>query len=197
MTTRVRLGGGSIGNFLTTSNRCRSRCDKPQRKKIVHTPLMQEDIKAAAFLAVLHSAPLHSPLSYNACHRRPFLCPSSIRALHQSAPVHLHLPALPLVPPPFLALCLWYASSNLSAFRRLLMRHLARSSILTVLDDAISVGHLTITDAEGSHYYGHYQKGCNDVQLKVVNENFWLRLMLCVDISKIYLSSFLHFPQIW
>ncbi|KAJ7896032.1 cyclopropane-fatty-acyl-phospholipid synthase [Mycena olivaceomarginata] len=57
----------------------------------------------------------------------------------------------------------------------------ARSSILTVLDDAISVGHLTITDAEGSHYYGHYQKGCNDVQLKVVNENFWLRLMLPVS----------------
>jgi len=59
----------------------------------------------------------------------------------------------------------------------------ARSSILTVLDDAISVGHLTITDAEGSHYYGHYQKGCNDVQLKVVNENFWLRLMLSGDLG--------------
>ncbi|KAF7354858.1 Cyclopropane-fatty-acyl-phospholipid synthase [Mycena sanguinolenta] len=59
----------------------------------------------------------------------------------------------------------------------------ARSSILTVLEDAISVGHLTIIDAEGPHYYGHFQKGCNDVQLKIVNENFWLRLMLSGDLG--------------
>ncbi|KAJ7106583.1 cyclopropane-fatty-acyl-phospholipid synthase [Mycena epipterygia] len=57
----------------------------------------------------------------------------------------------------------------------------ARRSILAVLDDAISVGHLTISDAEGTHYYGHYRKGCNDVHLKVVNNNFWLRLMLLVS----------------
>ncbi|KAJ7929079.1 cyclopropane-fatty-acyl-phospholipid synthase [Mycena leptocephala] len=57
----------------------------------------------------------------------------------------------------------------------------ARTSILSVLGDAITVGHLTINDASGVHYYGHYAKGCNDVHITVVNENFWLRLMLPVS----------------
>lgn len=79
-----------------------------------------------------------------------------------------------------------------------LCRPPARSSILAVLDDAITVGHLTIADAEGTHYYGHYRKGCNDVHLKVVNDNFWLRLMLYADFSEIYLFSFsLSSMQIW
>ncbi|KAK7061256.1 cyclopropane-fatty-acyl-phospholipid synthase [Favolaschia claudopus] len=64
----------------------------------------------------------------------------------------------------------------------------ARSSILSVLDDAITIGHLTIIDAEGSHYYGQRRKGYNDVQVKVVNENFWLRLLLYADFSEIYLA---------
>lgn len=54
----------------------------------------------------------------------------------------------------------------------------ARSSILTVLETAISIGHLTITDSEGTHYYGKYRKGCNDVHLNVVNDTFWLRILL-------------------
>ncbi|KAJ7477247.1 cyclopropane-fatty-acyl-phospholipid synthase [Mycena galericulata] len=59
----------------------------------------------------------------------------------------------------------------------------ARTSILAVLGDAITVGHLTIADIDGTHYYGHYRKGCNDVHLKVVNDNFWLRLMLSGDLG--------------
>ncbi|KAJ3737742.1 cyclopropane-fatty-acyl-phospholipid synthase [Lentinula guzmanii] len=35
----------------------------------------------------------------------------------------------------------------------------ARTSILSVLSDAISVGQLTLTDSEGSHTYGRYRKG--------------------------------------
>ena len=54
----------------------------------------------------------------------------------------------------------------------------ARSSILSVLDDAITVGHLTISDSEGTQYYGKYHKGCNDVHLRVVNDNFWMRILL-------------------
>ena len=54
----------------------------------------------------------------------------------------------------------------------------ARSSILAVLEDAITVGHLTISDSQGSHYYGKYQKGCNDVHLTVINDNFWFRILL-------------------
>ncbi|KAF5364385.1 hypothetical protein D9756_000898 [Leucocoprinus leucothites] len=60
---------------------------------------------------------------------------------------------------------------------------LARSSITAVLNDAIVVGHLTISDSEGTYYYGNYQKGCNDVHLKVVNDNFWLRILLSGDLG--------------
>lgn len=108
------LGRGIYRKFLGDFNRCRSRCDKPQCKKSY--TLIQEDIKAAAFLAVLHSPPLLS----NACHRLPVLCPASVRAHHQGAPVHFIFPALPLLPPPLVALYLWYASFNL-AFRHTLM----------------------------------------------------------------------------
>ncbi|GLB33310.1 putative cyclopropane fatty acid synthase [Lyophyllum shimeji] len=59
----------------------------------------------------------------------------------------------------------------------------ARSSILSVLSDAIVIGHLTISDSEGTHYYGKYQKGCNDVHLKIVNDNFWLRILLSGDLG--------------
>jgi len=54
----------------------------------------------------------------------------------------------------------------------------ARSSILAVLENAITVGHLTISDSQGLHYYGRYQKGCNDVRLTVINDNFWFRILL-------------------
>jgi len=57
---------------------------------------------------------------------------------------------------------------------------LARNSIVAVLDDAINVGHLTISDSEGTYYYGNYQKGCNDVHIKITNGNFWLRILLQV-----------------
>ncbi|KXN84212.1 Cyclopropane-fatty-acyl-phospholipid synthase [Leucoagaricus sp. SymC.cos] len=60
---------------------------------------------------------------------------------------------------------------------------LARSSIVAVLNDTIVVGHLTISDSEGTHYYGNYQKGCNDVHFKIVNDNFWLRILLSGDLG--------------
>ncbi|EDR07813.1 cyclopropane-fatty-acyl-phospholipid synthase [Laccaria bicolor S238N-H82] len=59
----------------------------------------------------------------------------------------------------------------------------ARTSILAVLDNAITIGHLTISDSEGTHYYGTYQKGCNDVQLNVINDTFWLRILLSGDLG--------------
>ncbi|KAG5732271.1 Cyclopropane-fatty-acyl-phospholipid synthase [Termitomyces sp. T112] len=60
---------------------------------------------------------------------------------------------------------------------------LARYSILSVLGDAITAGHLTISDSEGTRYYGRHQKGCNDVHLKIVNDNFWLRILLSGDLG--------------
>ncbi|KAF5321236.1 hypothetical protein D9619_001160 [Psilocybe cf. subviscida] len=75
-------------------------------------------------------------------------------------------------------------ASLLSSFSpRSWMVSFARTSILTVLGDAITVGHLTISDSEGTHYYGKYQKGCNDVHLNIVNDNFWLRILLSGDLG--------------
>jgi len=57
----------------------------------------------------------------------------------------------------------------------------ARSSILSVLEDLIVNGHLTIYDSGGTHYYGNYHRGCNDVHLQVNNDNFWLRILRWVS----------------
>ncbi|KAJ8514887.1 hypothetical protein ONZ45_g7617 [Pleurotus djamor] len=59
----------------------------------------------------------------------------------------------------------------------------ARSSILSVLDSAISVGHLTISDSQGIHCYGVRRKGANDVYITVVNDYFWTRLLLSGDLG--------------
>ncbi|KAF8803927.1 cyclopropane-fatty-acyl-phospholipid synthase [Phlegmacium glaucopus] len=59
----------------------------------------------------------------------------------------------------------------------------ARSSILSVLEDAITIGHLTISDSQGTHYYGRYQKACNDVHIQVINDNFWFRILLSGDLG--------------
>ncbi|TFK22195.1 putative cyclopropane fatty acid synthase [Coprinopsis marcescibilis] len=63
------------------------------------------------------------------------------------------------------------------------MTSFARSSILSVLEDAIAIGRLTISDAEGQHQYGTSQPGCNDVQLKIINDNFWMRILLSGDVG--------------
>lgn len=60
---------------------------------------------------------------------------------------------------------------------------LARSSILSVLDNAIVIGQLSISDSEGIHHYGRYQKGCNKVHLSIVNDNFWFRILLSSDLG--------------
>ncbi|KAG7446013.1 uncharacterized protein BT62DRAFT_1006190 [Guyanagaster necrorhizus] len=59
----------------------------------------------------------------------------------------------------------------------------ARQSILSALTSAISVGYLIVDDAEGSHAYGFFKKGCNHVHIKVKSDNFWLRLILSGDLG--------------
>ena len=51
---------------------------------------------------------------------------------------------------------------------------------MDVLNDAITDGVLTVTDSEGTRSYGRYEPGCNNVTLIVTNDNFWLRMLLCV-----------------
>ncbi|KAF8659523.1 hypothetical protein AX16_001822 [Volvariella volvacea WC 439] len=75
---------------------------------------------------------------------------------------------------------------------------LARNSILSVLDDAITVGHLTISDSEGTRHYGNYKKGCNDAYLRVVNDSFWLRILLSGDLgfSEAYMVGDVEVPDL-
>jgi hypothetical protein len=59
----------------------------------------------------------------------------------------------------------------------------ARSSILAALEQAITVGHLTISDLDGIHYFGRREKGCNDVYVQVISSTFWIRVMLAGDLG--------------
>jgi cyclopropane-fatty-acyl-phospholipid synthase len=48
------------------------------------------------------------------------------------------------------------------------------------MEKAITRGHLTIADSEGVHHFGSRSKGSNDVYLKVLNNDFWMRILLYV-----------------
>ncbi|KAF8351083.1 cyclopropane-fatty-acyl-phospholipid synthase [Amanita rubescens] len=74
----------------------------------------------------------------------------------------------------------------------------ARSSILSVLEDVIVNGHLTIYDSEGTHYYGNYHRGCNDVHLQVNSDNFWLRILRSGDLgfSEAYMVGEIDVPDL-
>ncbi|KAG7446008.1 putative cyclopropane fatty acid synthase [Guyanagaster necrorhizus] len=74
----------------------------------------------------------------------------------------------------------------------------ARQSILSALTSAISSGYLIVDDAEGSHTYGSNKKGCNLVHIKVISDNFWLRLMLSGDLgfSEAYMIGEIELPDL-
>jgi cyclopropane-fatty-acyl-phospholipid synthase len=57
----------------------------------------------------------------------------------------------------------------------------ARQSVLSVLQNGISNGHLTITDSDQTFYFGRRTKGCTDVSLNVVNKTFWTRVLMFVQ----------------
>lgn len=59
----------------------------------------------------------------------------------------------------------------------------ARNSILSLLDDAITVGQLTITDSEGTHHYGTPRPDCNHVHIHIQSENFWMRILMSGDLG--------------
>jgi cyclopropane-fatty-acyl-phospholipid synthase len=59
-----------------------------------------------------------------------------------------------------------------------LISMLARNSILSLLEDAITIGQLTISDSEGTHHYGTSRPGCNQVHIQIVSDNFWMRILM-------------------
>ena len=56
----------------------------------------------------------------------------------------------------------------------------ARQSILSALNRAVSVGYLVVEDREGSHVYGNPTDEDKTVHIEVLNDDFWLRLILWV-----------------
>ncbi|KAH7912467.1 Mycolic acid cyclopropane synthetase-domain-containing protein [Hygrophoropsis aurantiaca] len=59
----------------------------------------------------------------------------------------------------------------------------ARTSVLAVLEKAVTRGYLTVTDSEGTYYFGTRSKGCNDVYMKIVNNDFWTRILFSQDLG--------------
>jgi len=72
--------------------------------------------------------------------------------------------------------------SQRSSYPSHLTLYVARSSVLAVMEKAITRGHLTVADSEGVHHFGTRSKGSNDVYLKVVNDDFWMRILLYVPL---------------
>jgi len=62
-----------------------------------------------------------------------------------------------------------------------LTRPTARASVLALTEKAITRGYITISDAGGEYHFGTRTKGCNEVQLRVISDDFWTRILLCVS----------------
>lgn len=59
----------------------------------------------------------------------------------------------------------------------------ARSSLISVLESAIQVGYLTVIETDGTYTFGTNTKGCNTVTLRVLNDDFWTRVLMCVSMK--------------
>lgn len=76
-----------------------------------------------------------------------------------------------------MACVLWYVSS-IDAVMLELKLLAARSSIHAFLASAIKKGFLCIEEHDGTYEYGTNEKGGNTVHVKVLQDNFWIRLLL-------------------
>lgn len=67
------------------------------------------------------------------------------------------------------------------------------------MEKAITRGHLTVADSEGVHHFGTRSKGSNDVYLKVVSSDFWLRILLYVPSTSLFSQLLNNTPalKIW
>ncbi|KDQ65099.1 hypothetical protein JAAARDRAFT_202329 [Jaapia argillacea MUCL 33604] len=75
----------------------------------------------------------------------------------------------------------------------------ARNSICSALQQVITIGYLEIDDTDGKTYcFGNYSDGCNDVTIKVVNDDFWSRVLLSNDlgVSEAYIFGEIHISSL-
>lgn len=59
----------------------------------------------------------------------------------------------------------------------------ARASVLALTEKAITRGYITISDADGEYHFGTRTKGCNEVQLRVISDDFWTRILFSQDLG--------------
>ncbi|KAL5527065.1 hypothetical protein ACEPAG_5856 [Sanghuangporus baumii] len=59
----------------------------------------------------------------------------------------------------------------------------ARSSLVAVLESAVTVGHLTIIDKDKVFEFGERTESGNDVQMTVINDTFWSRVLISSDLG--------------
>jgi hypothetical protein len=83
----------------------------------------------------------------------------------------------------------WCVGLHQTVFEHRPHTFVARHSVLSVLENAISVGHLTITESDESWNFGQWTEGSNDVHLNILNEDFWPRVLLSVSFPFIFSFS--------
>ena len=79
---------------------------------------------------------------------------------------------------PLLACRIWYVRICSPLVSTLKPHTVARSSILATLEDAVKTGFLEVEDSEGTYCFGVQGKGGNGVRMRVLNDNFWMRVFL-------------------
>ncbi|THV00553.1 cyclopropane-fatty-acyl-phospholipid synthase [Dendrothele bispora CBS 962.96] len=99
-------------------------------------------------------------VSQSTCVPAPFTAPSASKALKTTSIFALSLPS------PYA----WLIS-------------FARTSITSVLNEAIRTGTLTLSDSDGTCTYYGKERNVNDVHITVVNDTFWLRIMFSGDLG--------------
>ncbi|KAI9572427.1 Mycolic acid cyclopropane synthetase-domain-containing protein [Boletus coccyginus] len=92
--------------------------------------------------------------------------------------------------PPSISIVLPRPKSLLSSY--------ARSSVLAILEKAITRGYLTVADSQGVYHFGTRSKGCNEVYLKVTNPDFWLRVLFeAYMVGDVEVSSLKAVMDLW
>lgn len=76
-----------------------------------------------------------------------------------------------------------YGKTASSLCEHLLTMLKARSHIFAALKEGLNVGQLEIEDRHGTHFFGKPTDGRPSVQMKVRNDNVWVRVALSMDLG--------------
>ncbi|KAI0318099.1 cyclopropane fatty acid synthase [Amylostereum chailletii] len=65
----------------------------------------------------------------------------------------------------------------------------ARNSVLLALEGAITEGCLEISDGSNVYRFGTRTEGCNQAHVQVVDENFWMHVLLSSTVAETYMMG--------